>query len=350
MRDSTESPDPNTIEAEAAEWIARLDRGGLSENERLALREWVARSPDHYALLIRFASVWNNLDGLAEIVERREAPAPEEKVILKRRRSSASLSPALALVIIGLASIVIFSNAGLFKHDSAEGQRLQVSYRTGIGEQRSITLEDGSLAQLNTDTKVNVEFDQRHRRLDLVRGEALFEIVHDESRPFLVYAGANVIHVLGTAFVVKLKQDQLELTIKEGRVELKSLQSESRDRQVPDAAAPGTLVEAGQTAIIGHENRVLRPTTREEIERKLAWREGLLVFSGEPLSYVVEEINRYVPVKFIITDTELSSLRIGGRFRIGNTAAMIEVLEMGFGVNIRRAGDDLVYLSPGPRE
>lgn len=345
MKGSIEAPNPNHIEAEAADWIARLDRGGLSEEERISLREWVASSPAHYAQLDRFAAIWKDLDGLADILEETVPAGTAGKDQGKPRWMPPVTGAVITVVII---AIVIDA---LLRHQqdsgpSVGGPSAQASYLTQIGEQRTVTLQDGSLTRLNTDTIINVDFDERYRRVHLVKGEALFEIVPSVSWPFLVYAGSNVIHVMGTAFVVKLVEDQIEVTIKEGQVELKSFHDGAQDRQDKKMSLFSTVLKTSQTAIINRKNHVLKHNTKEEIERKLAWRDGLIIFSGEPLSQVVEEISRYIPVKFVITDPELSGVQIGGRFRIGDTAAMFEILETGFGINISRAGNNLVYLSP----
>ena len=350
MTDFIKVAKPNTVEAEAADWIARLDRGGLSKDECHALREWVERSPEHYALLNRFASIWQDLDGLADILEETEPPVTVNDMERKQRRLTLFPGAAITAVIFAVVIGIFIVNNDYFRPVSLGGQPAQVSYLTAIGEQRTVTLQDGSRTQLNTDTEINVDFDDQYRRVHLVKGEALFEIAPKASWPFLVYAGTNVIHVVSTAFVVKMIEDQVEVTIKEGRVELKSFHGGTWNEHDNNMSLFSTVVNTSQTAIIDRRKHVLKHNTKEEIERKLAWREGLIIFSGEPLNRVVEEISRYIPVKFVITDPELNGVRIGGIFRIGDTAAMLDILETGFDVNISRSGNNLVYLSRGFQE
>lgn len=345
MKDFIEAAHPNSIEAEAADWVARLDCGGLSEDECLALREWVDRSPEHYVLLNRFAAIWKVLDGLADILEETEPPVTADDPERKQCRFPLFPGAAITVVIITAVIGVFIVNNDYSGPLSPEGQAAQGSYLTAIGEQRTVTLQDGSRTQLNTDTVINVDFDAQYRRVHLVKGEALFEIAPRASWPFLVYAGTNVIHVISTAFVVKMVEDQVEVTIKEGRVELKSFHGATGSGLEKNMSLFSTVVNTSQTAIIDRRKHVLKHNTREEIERKLAWRDGLIIFSGEPLNRVVEEFSRYIPVKFVITDPELNGVRIGGIFRIGDTAAMLDILETGFDVNISRSGNNLVYLS-----
>lgn len=353
MKNLVEFPDHKTIEAEAAAWIARLDRGRLSEEERAAVREWVGRSPEHYAIISRFADIWSDLDGLAEILDEVQ---PDTSIREVRRGSQLTIwftserVVVFASIIIAVVIGVLFNDGGNFRAVTTPESAWQASYLTTIGEQQTVTLRDGSRVQLNTDTVIDIDFDDRHRKVRLVKGEALFEIIHNQSRPFLVYAGTNVIRVVGTSFVVKLIGEEIEVTIKEGRVELKSLDDDTQNRLKTELTIASAVFDAGQTVKLNKEIQTLQEIVTEEIDRKLAWRDGLIIFSGEQLDQVVEEISRYTPVKIVITDPELNMLRIGGRFKIGETDAMLEVLETGFGVNVNRISKDLVYLAADSRQ
>ena len=347
MKNLVEFPDHKTIEAEAAAWIARLDRGGLSEEECDAMRDWIGRSPEHYRIISQFAGIWSDLDGLSDILDEVE-PRPSIREVNLKPQPMMQFTSARVVVTSLIVAIVIgilFSNDENFRVVTTPASSWQASYLTDVGQRRTVTLRDGSGIQLNTDTTINVDFDDQQRKARLVKGEALFDIVHDQTRPFLVYAGTNVIRAIGTAFVVKLIEDEIEVTIKQGRVELKSIKDDTQNRAGNELTITSAVIDAGQTVKVNNEIQTLQKIAPEEIARKLAWREGLIVFSGEPLAQVVEEINRYTSVKFVINDPELNMLRIGGRFKIGETDAMLEVLETGFGVNVNRVSKDLAYLT-----
>ena len=344
---SAEFSDHKRIEAESAAWIARLDRGELSNKERVDLREWIGRSPEHYALINRLAGIWNDLDDLAEILAEVEPHIPTRGTH-ERPRLITWFLPArvtvFAAIIITIVIGILLNNSDDYRSVPVQESLWQASYLTDVGKQQTAALRDGSQVQLNTDTIIDVDFDNRQRKVRLVKGEALFEVIRDQSRPFLVYVGTNVIRAVGTAFVVKLIEDEVEVTVKEGRVELKSLKDDTVNRSEKELTIASSVIDAGQTVWLNKEIQTLQEIEIEEIDRKLAWRDGLIIFSGEPLSNVVEEISRYTPIKFVITDPEIGLLRIGGRFKIGETEAMLEVMETGFGVNINRVSGDLVYL------
>ncbi len=111
------------------------------------------------------------------------------------------------------------------------------------------------------------------------------------------------------------------------------------------SAADLAVLQAGQSTTFNHEVDVIRSVKEAEMARKLSWRDGMLVFSGESLEYVVEEVSRYTPISIEFTDPELRDLRIGGYFKVGEIEALFEVLESNFGVQVSQISDDVVQLS-----
>ena len=348
MSNVIDFPDGKTIDAEASAWIARLDRGQLGEAETNALRQWIDRSPDHYASINRLAHLWGDLDILSEFLGQEPAQVPgQEKPANKWLLWISRLRPAPAA---GFALILVAIALGIFFNRSNYSQKdvWHASYTTLVGEQRTLLLRDQSRIQLNTNTHIEVTFDKQQRKVRLLTGEALFEVAPNKARPFLVYAGSSVIRAVGTAFVVRTENNEIALTVIEGRVELASLDDDTQDPGT-SPAKPVTTINAKQLLTRNRQVQMVQEMEEEELSRKLAWRDGLIVFSGEPLSYVVNEISRYTLVKFVITDPETSDLRIGGRFNIGEVDAMLDVLETGFGVEINRISKDLVHLSAVPQ-
>ena len=154
------------------------------------------------------------------------------------------------------------------------------------------------------------------------RGEVLFDVAHDEKRPFLVIAGDTTIRAIGTAFNVELNDRNIEVTVTDGIVEVETAYMESIQNQ--GAKPAGSLLEipvenkrpaqirAGQTAIIVQTMESLQPIDAIAIEKKLSWQQGVVVFEGETLEQVVAEISRYTTKTFLISDDGTRSIRIGG--------------------------------------
>lgn len=344
-------PSRKTIEAEACAWIAQLDGSEPSQQDLAALREWMDRSPAHRDAIRRLSLLWDDLNVLTELAvprpvsERRRARLPGRRL----RRASAPLAAAAALLLVMIA--MLFS--GHWREPAtppvAAAGLQSASYHTAIGQQRTIDMADGSRLTLNTNSRVVVDLTEQSRDIRLLKGEALFEVASDPQRAFRVYAGAGLVRAVGTAFTVRLKSaDDVAVTVTEGVVELATLPPSGGDLKGDEPAdRSGTLlakVSAGQIATFGRDLESIRTVGRTEISRRLAWREGMLRFDGEPLSEVVNEVSRYTTQEIRIVDPALRDLRIGGYFKTGETDAMLEALAAGFGVRVERTDDGTVHL------
>lgn len=346
MKNIVDLPDRKAIETEACAWIAQLDGGAQTEEDIIALQEWISRSPQHLEEIRRLSRLWGELDILTKVIQDCETS----------NGSSADtnsffqdlFAPANAALVTIFTLLLVVATSLIFRHYYLDSSVWQVLYATEIGQQKTITLKDGSRVRLNTDSVIDVDFNQQHRKVRLVKGEVLFEVAHNEL-PFVVYVGTNIVRAVGTAFVVHLMQDKIQVTVTEGKVELISIRDGEQSIRINQNIAPSSLVTAKQTVTIDNVIREPKDIEEDEIDRKLAWRSGLIVFTGEPLSYVVEEVSRYTQVKLVISDPELGKLSIGGSFRVGEVNALIEALETGFGVDTNRINDEVIYLTQSPR-
>jgi transmembrane sensor len=329
-----------TIEAQAAEWIARLDRDAPSETDLADFAVWKALSPQHQQAADRLEGLWCEFDLLTKL-----SPPFQD-----RARRPLSTPPwwvsglvAACLVVAGMGAVSILQ---LLPHSQV--------YDTAVGGQRTINLEDGSSIQLNTNSQVEVRYSPKARDLRLIRGEAYFEVAPNKQRPFSVYAHEGVVRAVGTAFVVRLSGDRVEVTVTKGKVELAAFTHPVTDASLVRIAAiprkPLTMVSAthGTTEIAVLDQAHLiehLDLAAPEVSRKLAWRQGMLVFNGETLPNVLADVSRYTDVQIEIADPTLNSLKIGGYFKVGEVDPMLEALESSFGVRVDRIDDKHVRLS-----
>jgi transmembrane sensor len=329
MGDVVTFSDPAGIEAQAREWLIRLDSGTLTAREREALQEWLNRSSAHRAELKRLTAFWNSADVLTELA----VPVRRRQSTFAPRAARLSLAAAFAIAIIAAGAW------WMLKPQSISSG----AYGTALGEQRLLTLEDGSSLQLNTDSHVQVSYRENLREIRLLRGEALFTVSPDAKRPFEVHAANGVVRAVGTAFSVQLEGSEISVAVTHGRVDV----LETRANQPPDKR--GSLV-AGEVTTFhsGLPEIEIQRLPEQELERRLAWHEGYLVFEGEPLSEVVAEVNRYSPTRLEVTDPQLANLAIGGRFRIGDLDAVLDVLHSGFAIDAHRNADGSLRLERSP--
>jgi transmembrane sensor len=357
MRDNViDFIDREAVEAQAREWLVRLDGDSpLTPAEREALQRWAAQSPAHRQELLRIAAFWSEADLLAELATPQRRPHARWELGLARIWQVVCATPRAAIA----ATLVLVIAAALLA-PRLLGSNIEASnglYATSVGEQREQVLSDGSVVEINTNSEVQVAYSKDRRLVRLVRGEAHFKVAHDARRPFDVYAGTSLIRATGTAFSVHMQGSDVTVTVAEGSVALGTLPAQPKES---DVAAPLVTrrvavpmlrqIESGHSARL-HENIAeVRTLATEDLARELAWREGLLVFTDEPLSQVIDEVSRYTSVRIEIADARLRALPVGGRFKLGDLDAMLDALESSFGIRVLRLDDEHIQLLAAPPE
>ena len=332
----------SVTEVEAAAWIAQLDSGRCSAADEAALREWCLRSDANRDALRRLGAIWSELDELAALPSRlaiqpqQQAPAPAPR--LRWRPSWATYATVAVLAVLIGAMVWTGRIPGI----GAGNSPVQI-YATQIGELKTIALADGSIARLNTDTLLEIGYRADERRVRVVKGEAMFEVTKDVERPFIVAAAATTVRAVGTQFAVHLARDEgVEVVVSEGQVELARAQSDGSGSAQPIAISrlrPGQVARVAAAATVPVRIQTIDPG---ELARRLSWTTGMLEFRGEPLEGVIAEVGRYTPLKIEIRDPQLRTLPVGGRFRVGDTQALFDALENGFGATVVREGDEVI--------
>jgi transmembrane sensor len=317
------------IDEEAAQWTWRMD-GEVTPAEQQAFDAWLRQDPRHRRAMDELSRVWQTLDGLAEakrgekIATFTEQPTSAHQAATRRNWLIGAAAAAMVAVAVGLGFVLI-------------GQRSETqTLATAVGQERTVTLADGSIITLNTNSIVETVLTGRLRQIYLRKGEAHFQVAHDTSRPFLVHAGDAVVRAVGTEFEVRLLTDQhVDVTVNEGRVEVQA---------GPAQPATRRALNAGQK--LATTDYSVKQVSPEQLSSQLAWREGAIVFDGEPLAEAIAEIQRYTDARIIISDGSTALLRVGGRFRTGDVQGFFAGLESALPVSIRRSADGVVYVDP----
>lgn len=334
------------LEEEAATWVWRLDDEDVSPEVHAGFEQWLRRDPRHRRAFEELGGVWQSLDELAEAKR-------DEKVatfVAEERRLYATAVPKPARGRLHrwapwamAASLALMVGSLSWYQRGNESQTLA----TAVGQQRSAALADGSVVQLNTNTILETRFTRGQRVVHLEKGEATFTVARNPERPFLVYAGNMVVRAVGTEFNVRIRETQdVEVIVTEGKVEV------TPTAGVPTqavAAAPEPVAAAGSQLTAGQrfEAAAASPVaqiTPAAVSNTLAWREGAIVFDGEPLVQAIAELNRYTDTRLVVADASIHDLRVGGRFRTGDVDGFLEALTRAFPVTTRRTSDHLVYI------
>jgi transmembrane sensor len=341
-----EHSDHPAIEAEARAWVIRMDGVRPAEQDINEFREWLNRSPLHKREFKRMADIWVGMDDLSERFFSLMEPDMDTR---EEGDKKFYLKPVFASVIAVIAVVSIL--AGIyFTHESRRTSEYSVDYATITGEIKDVSLPDGSEIQLNTRSKVNVDYETEVRNVYLLEGEAHFKVAHNPDKPFIVYAGKYSVKAVGTAFNVYLKGNSLDLTVTHGRVEVSLLKKAvlpGRKPVLPQGDNLQSLVPfvEGQHVVMDKEIELVQKLSPGDIEKKLSWRDGLLVFDAEKLKDVVSRINRYIPTKIVISDPTIANIKFGGHFKVGEIDSILSALEEQFGIRVERVNKKLIYLS-----
>lgn len=216
-------------------------------------------------------------------------------------------------------------------------------YVTGVGEQRTISLADGTTIELNARSRLLVKLSTTTRRIDLLDGQALFHVAQDSGRPFVVHAGSTEVQVLGTVFDVYRRDADTTVTVIQGRVQVSEAKGAAGAPVRPERPATGLLKSggaAGSTAVPKRALSVvlsageqatatggsLLPSASADVDATTAWVSRKLVFKEAPLATVVNEFNRYSSRPLILRDPGLADMHISGVFSITDGASLVEFI------------------------
>lgn len=340
MTENLPNTDNAEIQAEACAWLAQLDADTMSPQDLEAFHEWLNRSPLHQREMRRAVGLWGDMNMLTELMAPIEAAHAQERKLIKRRQSWGFPKAVTAMAAACLMGIIIIGVAGPDRFAPPETEASILV--TEVGEQLNSTLPDGSTIILNTNSQVEVDFDANVRKIRLLSGEAIFDVMPDKNRPLVVYAGDGLVRAVGTVFSVKLDDTTLNVAVSEGAVEVapvRALQEVATQREI----ALG-YVKAGHMAVFENQRTKIEPIPLAEIESSLSWQKGVLTFSGEPLEQVIAEVSRYTTLSITIGDPELTELRVGGVYPTDDTDALFEALEAGFDIHIEHTDPNNVVL------
>ncbi|MHC9085578.1 FecR family protein [Luteimonas sp. RIT-PG2_3] len=308
---------PGGIDDAAACWVARRRLGTLDAKDQRDLARWLEQ-PAHRAAFSAAEGVVEGMGrvaGTAEIRSMRDSALAAYPLRPRWRSAGWALVAMVALLAIGAwIGRLPGDRSGLpslAQTPSAAGSAVSQSrHATGIGEQREIGLDDGSVVALNTDSAIVVDFSAAQRSVRLLRGQALFEVAADAARPFVVTAGDRRITAVGTAFDVRVDAAGLHLVMVEGRVDVDSVRRIGLDRLL--ARKPRISLGAGEQLHADAVNGIR--VSQADVDRAISWREGRLIFRNDPLESAVAEVNRYSRRQLVIEDPRLAGLRISGVF------------------------------------
>ena len=340
---------------EAAAWRVHLTEAGAGSARVEEFEEWLAADTSNEAAWRQVDGPWRLFGEQAtspEIMEARRAALGRAQRDWRRRwRTSDFFQSATARAIA--AAVCVVALGALF----AWHLKSPVVYRTGFGERRTVTLADGSTLALDTQTEVQVRYSDTGRSLNLVSGQAQFDVTHDVERPFAVTAGGARVIALGTSFNVDMLGSKLFVTLLQGHVVVVPTAVESSMRagsvgSVPTSSAAASTPElsrSGHVELNAGEQLVISPVDPPKIvdvdaDRVTSWESGRLVFKDETLVNVAARMSRYSKHSFHVADTATANLRISGVFKAGDVDGFVTTLMTYFPLTARSDEDGAIEL------
>jgi transmembrane sensor len=310
------------IQARAAAWIEERESDEWSNARQVELDAWIAESPAHLVAVLRAETVWKHADRLRALSN----PDP-----MKPRTAGPSTRKIPFLRIAAALTVASLVGGGAFAHLQAPKTQ---TYSTTVGGRETLTLDDGSLIELNTNTTVRVAYEGGHRNVWLDKGEAYFNVVHDAARPFTVTLGDRRIIDLGTKFFIRRDGDRVRVALVEGKARFDAVLNPAPSQQT--VLAPGDVITANADSVS------LKREPSQSLSNQLGWRRGMLVFDHATLAEVADEYNRYNRVKLVVLGAETKRLTISGSLPATDLGAFARLATKFFNLRVKQHRDEIV--------
>ena len=335
------------IQDEATEWFIRFCEDEVDGSACEEFDAWLRVSPQHVRAYLDISAFWGAAGSLTR------SPKVDVDLLVQRARAAGNVialdkttkpeapvrgERSVHRFRLAVAASILLTCLALGTWRWWQVVRYP-SYATQFGEQRTVTLEDGSIVELNARTRIKVRFTDAGRDVDLIEGQALFRVARNPDRPFTVVTGNTRVRAVGTEFDVYQKTQGTVVTVVEGRVSVSAPPERSATAADVGAQAGPVMLAAGQQVTVT-SHRVAAPS-HANVAQAMAWTEGKLVFDSTPLSEVVQEFNRYNARPLSIDDPQVLALHISGAFRTTDSAQLIRLLTERFGLVAHDTGEEI---------
>ena len=299
---------PDRIDEAALAWFTRSKAGDMTAAEAAQLEAWLDVDPAHRAAFDEVSFTWQGIEPLRADprIAAMQAGRP------RRRWLPQAIAASLVAAVLGASGLVGW-------HYWPATPLSTQQFRTGVGEKATVTLADGSVVTLSTDTLVRTKRDEDKRLVYLERGQAFFKVAKDRRHPFEVHAAGRTVTALGTAFEVRVDRG-FKVMLLEGKVRVDApLAPKVKAGALAPRQVQETVMLPGTELVAVGDSFSLHPA---DVARATAWTRGQLVFVDEPLANVATEMNRFSDRK-IHVDAAAGAMKISGTFKPGDVATFV---------------------------
>jgi len=337
------APIPNDLAedrrlAEAAAWRARLAEQKLDSDP--ALEQWLASDPLNAVAYERAEAIWDEMGELSSTPEFMDLRRGALDIAARQGRRNRGAYRLALPIAAALATLAILGAGG--------GTWWMVNrpqtYETTLGERRVVPLSDGSQVWLDSDSKVAIRYTSDARKLELLRGQARFDVAHNVARPFSVKARDETVVATGTSFNIDLTGSDTLVTLIEGHVAIldgagrRSTPVQTRQQFSPPHTVD--LVAGQELDVMAAAPPIIKTV---DLERATAWEDGRLVFENEPLSMAALRISRS-SARRVSVDPAVANLKISGVFNAGDVDGFAQTMSLYLPVRSEPGADGGVVL------
>lgn len=318
--------------AVAERWFSRLRAADCSAAERMAFLQWRAL-PEHDAAYVQTEQLWKQIGALAQMEEMQawsQAALRSGATQLSSPRKRMNRTRGMKALALATAAMLVLGVGALLSLQAPQAEPTLQEY-AATDQLRTIELPDQSVVTLNVDSVVEAEYSETARVLHLRRGEAVFEVHSDPSRPFVVEAGLGEIRALGTRFMVRRQEQATTVTHLRGRIAVTSAGTE-------------VLPEVGEQLRVYSSGKVER--RKVDLVDVQSWMSGRLVFRATPLAEALDEVNRYAERQLRITDPALARMPISGTVVVGDSRTMARALAVLLDLDLQSSSEGDLLLAP----
>jgi transmembrane sensor len=318
--DQIAPPQALEIRSEASRWvIARQASAVWTEQDQAALDTWLAVSSANRLAYWRMEAAWKHTERLNALRTPPSTGPSGQKRVSKILGAVASL---IAVAILGIVSAFYLLPPA------------SKTYETPVGGRLTITLNDGSKIELNTDTMLRLSGGENGRDATLERGEAYFQINHDANHPFALSVSGHRVVDLGTKFSVRRDAVRVEVALLEGSAKITS--------DAENKTSHAAVLRPGDVAIATFNSLTVSRKSASDLTSSLAWRHDMLAFKYATLAQAVAEFNRYNRTKIVIADMRAAQLTVYGNFPTKNVAAFADAIQVSFKLHVEKLNGEIV--------
>jgi transmembrane sensor len=306
---------------QAAEWLVLLHSGQMSQAQQQAFSLWQQQHPSHQQAIARVSHFHRHLQQLPQQIQ-------PKQLLDAKQHFARHLSKKLLWLISPFA-------LSYLSYQALPWQLWCADYSSKVGEVKSLQLADGSQLTLASNSYVNIKFDQRQRKLELLSGEIYIQTAKHRAKqpPLMVYSRNGRVQALGTRFSVRQDRPSQPTTV---QVYQHAVAISPKLRTTPSLRLEqGFAVQFDQQQILN----------RKALDQTVPyWTQHLLVVDNQPLTQVLAEINRYSKAHMLLQD-QVKNIRVSGVFSLQNTAQSLETLAETYQLQLTYYSPYLLHIS-----